>query len=93
MVTQGTVSFYVANVYLDIALMLPSISALLYKAQSHYPLAANDFECAKILKLDDPNFSINYRKINAIAYIEIDNEPDTVEEFMPIFPSYGVGAS
>jgi hypothetical protein len=53
-------------------------------------LAAEDFEFAKMLKLDDPNFSINYRKINDIAYIEIDDEPDTLEAFMPIFPSFDV---
>ena len=60
------------------------------KALSSYKLAAEDFESAKMLKLNDPNFSINYRNINNVAYIEIDNEPDTIEEFMPIFPSFDV---
>mmetsp|Transcript_7616 Transcript_7616/g.12820 ORF Transcript_7616/g.12820 Transcript_7616/m.12820 type:complete len:654 (+) Transcript_7616:383-2344(+) len=61
-----------------------------YKAMSNYQKAAADFETAKLLKLDDPNFSINYRKINDIAYIEIDDEPDVLEEFSPIFPSFDV---
>ena len=60
------------------------------QALSNYQKAAADFETAKLLKLDDPNFSINYRKINDIAYIEIDNEPDTLEEFSPIFPSFDI---
>ena len=58
------------------------------QAVLNYEEAANDFESAKMLKIDDPNFSINYRKINDIAYIEIDNEPDTTQDFTPIFPSF-----
>jgi hypothetical protein len=41
------------------------------------------------LKGDDPNFSINYRGINNIEYIEIKMEPDVVEAFMALVPNLG----
>jgi hypothetical protein len=40
------------------------------------------------MKFDDPNFSINYRSINNVEYIEIDTEPDLVEPFAPLMPVY-----
>lgn len=61
-----------------------------YKALGQYSAAAEDFESAKLIKCDDPNFSINYRQINDVAFIEIVGEPDTVEPFPPIFPSFDV---
>jgi hypothetical protein len=51
-------------------------------------LAANDFETAKILQHDNPNFSINYRSINHVEYIEIETEPDLIEPFAPLMPLY-----
>ncbi|CAE7530107.1 unnamed protein product, partial [Symbiodinium microadriaticum] len=48
--------------------------------------AADDFETAKRMKTDDPNFSINYRSINHVQYIEIRTEPDTVAPFVPLVP-------
>lgn len=59
-----------------------------YKALQQYDLAANDFETAKLLKSDNPNFSINYRSINNVEYIEIDTEPDLIEPFAPLIPLY-----
>lgn len=38
------------------------------------------------MKVDDPNFSINYRSINHVEYIEIRTEPDATAPFVPLVP-------
>jgi hypothetical protein len=58
------------------------------QAVQRYDLAANDFETAKLLKPDNPNFSLNYRSINNVEYIEIETEPDLVQPFAPLMPVY-----
>ena len=49
-----------------------------------FDLAGIDFETAKRLRPNDPNFSIDYKNVNNIDYIVVRTEPDTVEPFMPI---------
>lgn len=52
-----------------------------YKAIKLFHEAANDFETAKQLKPNDPNFSISYSKVQKIEYLGLDSEPDLMENF------------
>lgn len=52
-----------------------------YKAIKLFHEAANDFETAKQLKPNDPNFSIAYNKVQKIEYLGLDSEPDLMEIF------------
>lgn len=60
-----------------------------YKALGKYELAALDFELAKELRFDDPNFSIQYKLIRDVDYMELDSEPDLVEPFPTLLPLPG----
>mmetsp|Transcript_15322 Transcript_15322/g.13857 ORF Transcript_15322/g.13857 Transcript_15322/m.13857 type:complete len:121 (+) Transcript_15322:1-363(+) len=60
-----------------------------YKALRQYRLAGNDFEIAKNIEINNPNFSIDYKNIGMIDYIEIDNEPDFIEQFPVLLPMPG----
>jgi hypothetical protein len=51
-----------------------------------YVKAGDDFETAKNLRPDDPNFAIDYKKISKCEYMEIATEPDRVELFKPLLP-------
>ena len=60
-----------------------------YKYIGDYLHAGNDFETAKILQPGDPNFCVDYRGIQTVAYMEIDTEPDLLEEIPVLFPLPG----
>mmetsp|Transcript_4032 Transcript_4032/g.4125 ORF Transcript_4032/g.4125 Transcript_4032/m.4125 type:complete len:852 (-) Transcript_4032:143-2698(-) len=61
-----------------------------YKALGQYENAAKDFELAKSLRFDDPNFSIRYRLIHEVDYMEIESDPDLMEPFPSLLPLPGV---
>jgi len=54
-----------------------------------YDLAALDFESAKALRYNDPNFSIQYKLIRDVEYMELDSEPDVIEPFPTLLPLPG----
>jgi len=64
-----------------------------YKALGDFVKAGDDFETAKSLAPDDPNFAINYKKITQCAYMEIGTDPDMIEKFPPLLPVPGLGSS
>lgn len=55
---------------------------------SDFTLAGDDFETAKQLKSDDPNFKLEYKRIAQCEYMEFATEPDLVEPFPPLLLSY-----
>ncbi len=60
-----------------------------YKAVGNYLDAGADFEEAKKLRWDDPNFSVDYKRINKFAYMEIESEPDISFAFPSLLPQPG----
>eukprot|EP01038_Epipyxis_sp_PR26KG_P007639 gene7639-10398_t len=64
-----------------------------YKALGKYKEAGEDFETAKSLQPDDPNFSLDYRSISSYEYMIIETEPDLVEIFPVLLPVPGFGVS
>ncbi len=44
-------------------------------------LAANDFETAKRLMAGDPNFSVAYRSILNVDFVEVSSDPDLLVDF------------
>ena len=52
-------------------------------------LAGNDFETAKGMRLNDPNFAVDYKKISRFEFMEIESEPDVTEVFPPLLPVPG----
>lgn len=61
-----------------------------FKALGDYVKAGDDFETAKQLKPNDPNFAIDYKRISKFEYMEIATEPDIVERFPPLLPHLGL---
>jgi len=51
--------------------------------------AGSDFETAKGLRWDDPNFAIDYKKIAKYEYMELDSEPDVQFVFPSLLPKPG----
>jgi tetratricopeptide (TPR) repeat protein len=58
-----------------------------YKALQRFDQAGEDFETAKHAMPDDPNFSVNYKSIARLEYMQIDSEPDIVLLFPPLLPN------
>lgn len=63
-----------------------------FKAKGNYVKAGDDFETAKSLRPDDPNFSVDYKHINKYEYMEIATEPDFMEKFIPLLPVPGLNS-
>jgi hypothetical protein len=57
-----------------------------FKSKAKFVEAGIDFELARNLRINDPNFSIEYKKISKLEYIEIDSEPDFVYPFPTLLP-------
>ena len=57
-----------------------------YKAIGMYPESGADFEVAKKLRWNDPNFSVDYKRIARCAYMEIESEPDLQFKFPCLLP-------
>jgi hypothetical protein len=49
----------------------------------NYTAAGEDFENAKLLQPNDPNFAVDYRRIAKCEFMIIHNDPDAIE----LFPS------
>lgn len=60
-----------------------------YKSLKDYKRAGVDFEEARTLKIQDPNFAVDYKKSHTIYYIEIETEPDLLEIFPALLPLPG----
>ena len=43
--------------------------------------AASDFESARRIRPHDPNFSIDYKAIRHVDFIELDSDPDLTADF------------
>ena len=85
--------FFFLLLYLFIYLFIPSF-VLFRRAWSHkslgaYTQAGEDFETAKRLRIDDPNFHVDYKKIASLEYMSIDSEPDISLEFPVLLPPLG----
>ncbi len=52
--------------------------------------AGDDFETAKRLRPDDPNFAIDYKKISKYEFMIIGTEPDLIEPFPSLLPVPGL---
>lgn len=61
-----------------------------YKALGDFVKAGDDFETAKSLRPNDPNFSIDYKHISKYEYMEIATEPDFMEAFPALLPVPGL---
>ncbi|KAJ1417237.1 hypothetical protein B484DRAFT_150332, partial [Ochromonadaceae sp. CCMP2298] len=61
-----------------------------YKALGDYVAAGDDFETAKRLSPDDPNFALHYRRISNCAYMEVGSDPDLCEVFPALLPVPGL---
>jgi hypothetical protein len=68
------------------------IVAYLVQALGDYVRAGDDFETAKTISPDDPNFAVSYKAITHCAYMEVGSDPDIVEPFPPLLPVPGLGA-
>eukprot|EP01034_Spumella_vulgaris_P021885 gene21885-27961_t len=64
-----------------------------FKAVGEFVRAGEDFELAKQLRPDDPNFSVDYRRISACEYMVIGTEPDLTESFPPLLPVPGMAVN
>ena len=60
-----------------------------WQAIGDFVNAGIDFEEAKNLRFDDPNFSVQYKLIHDVEYMEIDSDPDLVEPFPTLLPLPG----
>jgi tetratricopeptide (TPR) repeat protein len=60
-----------------------------HKAQGDYLQAGEDFEAARRLRFDDPNFTVDYRSIGHCEYMELESEPDFNAPFPSLLPSPG----
>ena len=63
------------------------------QALGDYVAAGDDFETAKHLSPDDPNFAVNYKSIAQCAYMEVASDPDLVEVFPSLLPVPGLNAT
>ena len=61
-----------------------------HKALGNFVGAGDDFETAKHISANDPNFAIDYKRIAKYEYMEIADEPDLVEPFPPLLPVPGL---
>ena len=61
-----------------------------HKANNDFTAAGADFEQAKKLRWDDPNFSVDYKRIAKYAYMEIESEPDVAFVFPSLLPQPGL---
>ena len=52
-----------------------------HKALGDYIKAGEDFESAKNLRPDDPNFAIDYKRIAKCEYMIVHSDPDLIEPF------------
>lgn len=61
-----------------------------HKALGDYIKAGADFESAKLLRPDDPNFAIDYKRIAKCEYMIVHSDPDLVEPFHSLLPVPGM---
>ena len=58
-----------------------------FQAMQKYFEAGSDFEIARNLRPDDPNFAVDYKNISKCEYMQIDSEPDLVLKFPALLPN------
>lgn len=59
------------------------------KAVGECVLAGDDFESAKSMRPGDPNFTVDYRSIYHIQFMEMDTDPDLTRQFPVLLPVPG----
>jgi hypothetical protein len=69
--------------------LFPS-SQFIFQALGEYTKAGDDFEMAKHLRQNDPNFSVDYKRISKCEYMILESEPDLVEVFPALLPLPGL---
>jgi len=67
-----------------------SPDALLSQALGNFVAAGDDFENAKSLSPDDPNFAVSYKNITHCAYMEVASDADVTEPFPALLPVPGL---
>jgi len=60
------------------------------QALGNYVAAGDDFENAKNLSPDDPNFAVSYKSITHCAYMEVASDADVIEPFPALLPVPGL---
>ena len=60
-----------------------------HKALRDYMAAGEDFEIAKGMRPHDPNFSLEYKQIQALEFVVVEQEPDSMEVFPTILQISG----
>jgi hypothetical protein len=63
---------------------------LLSQALGNYLAAGEDFELAKKLQPNDPNFAVDYKRISKCEYMVIHTDPDLIEPFPSLLPVPGL---
>ena len=61
-----------------------------HKAKGDVKSAGADFEMAKQLRFNDPNFSVDYKRINQYEYMTLESEPDLSFVFPSLLPRPGL---
>eukprot|EP00981_Chlorochromonas_danica_P004577 scaffold912_cov187-Ochromonas_danica.AAC.55 len=61
-----------------------------HKALGNYAAAGEDFENAKNLQPNDPNFALDYKKISKCEFMIVHSDPDLVEPFPSLLPVPGL---
>jgi hypothetical protein len=56
----------------------------------NFVAAGDDFENAKNLSPDDPNFAVSYKNITHCAYMEVASDEDVIEPFPALLPVPGL---
>lgn len=59
------------------------------QSSNDYVNAGSDFETAKQLRRNDPNFQVDYRRISSFEYMVIESEPDLVMPMPVLVPAPG----
>lgn len=61
-----------------------------HKALGNFAAAGDDFETAKSLEPDDPNFAVDYKRIAKCEFMVIHSDPDLTEPFPSLLPVPGL---
>lgn len=65
------------------------IVVVFLQALGNIEAAGTDFEKARVLRMDDSNFTVDYKRIGKIEFMELDSEPDLVFSFPVLLPRPG----
>ena len=75
---------------LEVVARCNTFHLLFFQALGNYVTAGDDFENAKNLSPDDPNFAVSYKSITHCAYMEVASDADVIEPFPALLPVPGL---